>query len=296
MMKNKTVIITLIIILSIIAICLTLFMISMLNNNFNFSFFKQNYKVSNKLVLDKVYDFDSNSVKINADASNIYIKTSLDEKTKVVIYSDEKNTSVEAINNEISITSKSKGCIGFCINYKTTKIEVYLPKDYNKEINIINKYGDVNIEDLKNANINIEEDCGDVIVREVNNANITNKYGDIKINKSNTANIKAEVGDIEIGTVNNITVKNAYGDIEISKVNNYLNVKNNCGDINIDNVFINKDSYIKGNFGDIEIGKTNKIYIDANTDLGNTNINNNYHKSDITLKIENDCGDIEVDN
>ena len=79
-------------------------------------------------------------------------------------------------------------------------------------------------------------------------------------------------------------------------VNNYLNLTNDSGDIKINNVNLNKNSIIKDEYGDIEINNTNQIYIDAKTDLGDTKINNNFHKSDITLKIENECGDITVNN
>ena len=46
--------------------------------------------------------------------------------------------------------------------------------------------------------------------------------------------------------------------------------------------------------GDIEIKKTNKIYIDAKTKLGDTDVYKNSRTSSIVLKIDNKCGDIEV--
>ena len=52
----------------------------------------------------------------------------------------------------------------------------------------------------------------------------------------------------------------------------------------------------ENNLGDIKILNTNEIYFDAKTNLGDTKINNNYNKSEITLKIQNDCGDIEINN
>ena len=39
-----------------------------------------------------------------------------------------------------------------------------------------------------------------------------------------------------------------------------------------------------------------KIKIVAETDLGDVKINENYKKSNITLEIKNDCGDIIVNN
>ena len=52
-------------------------------------------------------------------------------------------------------------------------------------------------------------------------------------------------------------------------------------------------SEISASLGNVEIGKTNEIYIDAKTTLGRTKVNNNYQKSDVTLTIKNQSGDIE---
>ena len=66
--------------------------------------------------------------------------------------------------------------------------------------------------------------------------------------------------------------------------------------IKIDKVQIAEDSYIKSDYGDVRIKETNDIYIDAKTDLGDVKINTNNRHSEITLKIEGDCGDIKVEN
>jgi len=48
--------------------------------------------------------------------------------------------------------------------------------------------------------------------------------------------------------------------------------------------------------GDVSIGRTNDILIDAKTSLGEVDVRNNDYKSEITLKIDNSCGDITVKN
>ena len=295
-MKSKKVIISLIIILSLVVISLIVLLIMLLNNKFKFPLFMFGNKVSDELILDEIYDLDFNNINIEANASNIYIKTSSDNHVRVVVYSDAKDVVVETNNNVLKVKSKGKKCVGFCFNFKLTKIEIYLPEDYDKSINIQNNYGNVEIEEFLNADINIEEDCGDVSILGGNVVNVNNKYGDIAINKANTGNIKEDCGDVKIGTINDVTVSNSYGDIKISMVNNYLNLKNNCGDIKVDKINLNKNSTITDDLGDIKIGTTNEIYIDAKTSLGDLKINNNYNKSDITLKIKNNCGDIKVNN
>ena len=295
-MKNKGLIIFLITTLSVISILLIMFMIGLLNNHSWFNSFLFNYTVSNELVIDETYDDNFNKINIEASAADIYIKESNDEFVKAIIYGDKDKTIVDTKNSELKIELKEKRCIGFCFNYKISKIEIYLPKDYNDEINITNKLGDIKIDEFLNANINVSEDCGDVTIKSGNIVNVNNKYGDITLNNAQTANIDAKAGDVKIGIVNDVTVNNDFGDIKIDKVNNYLNLKNNCGDIKIDNIDLHKNSYIIDDLGDIEIGNTNEIYIDAKVSLGDVKVNNNYNKSDITLKIDNSCGDIKVNN
>lgn len=295
-MKNKKLTIFLIVILSIISIALIVFMIGLINGNFKFLNFKFNYKVSNELVLDEVYDNEFNDISILSNASDIYIKQSSDEYIRVIIYGEKENTSVENQNEKLSIVSKQKSCTGFCFNNTIAKVEVYIPKEYENSIEINNQYGDIRIDEFSNANIDIDEDCGDVTVISGKKVSIDNNFGDITLDKADSADIKESAGNVKIGDVFDITVNNAYGDIEINRVNNYLNLSNDCGDIKVRSIVLNKNSYIENNFGDIKIESTNEIYINAQTNLGDVKINNNYQKSDITLTIKNDLGDITINN
>ena len=140
--------------------------------------------------------------------------------------------------------------------------------------------------------MDIEEDCGDVQILGGNIIKVDNNYGNIEIGKSNVSVINEDCGDVTISNTNDATVKNSYGNIKIESVNNYLHLENDCGDIELNSLNLKKESYIKDDYGNIKIGNTNEIFIDAHTDLGKIKINNNYNKSDITLKIENDCGSL----
>lgn len=295
-MKNKKgLIIFLIILLAIISILLTVFMIGSINGKFRFSNLIT-HKVSNELVLDEYYDNNFSIINVSANASEIYVKESLEEKVRVVIYGNKDKIEVKDNNNELLISSNEKGCTWFCFNRTVAKIEIYLPKNYENKLDITNNYGDIDIGEFLKATININEDCGDVEIDGGNNIVVDNDYGDVTIGTAHMANIEESCGDIKINTVNELVAENNYGDIKVGSVNSYFDISNDCGDIRIENVNIEKNSYIKDDLGDIKLGTTNEIYIDAKTDLGKVKINNNYQKSDITLKIENDCGDIIINN
>ena len=75
-----------------------------------------------------------------------------------------------------------------------------------------------------------------------------------------------------------------------------LTIKNQCGDIEIDNVSLTENAKIKTTSGDVEIDKINNIYIDATTTSGKVDIKNNDRKADYELKIKTTSGDISVNN
>lgn len=295
-MKNKKIIINLIILLSVLVVFLVGFMFYFMNGNHRLYHFNWMHKVSNELIMDEVYHTNFKKVELISDASDIFIKRSNDDTVRVVVYGDKDRLNVNTDNEKLFIKSEAKNCEFFCINITVAKIEVYLPENYENEIEIKNKYGDIEIDKFMNARIEIQEDCGDVKIEEAKEVVVKNSYGDIKIGTIEKADIEESAGDVTVEKVENITVKNNYGDIHIKEVSSYLDVSDDCGNIKIDQANIDKDSVITNNLGDIKIGSTNEIYIDAKTDLGDVKIDRNYHKSDITLKIENDCGDIKVNN
>jgi len=295
MKKNNVLTIILIVVISSLIVGITWLIVNILNGKIDLNNLRFFNSTSKELIVNESYKYDFSKIDIYSQAGDVYIKESSSEEVKVLIYGDKERTMVTAFNNELIISVKSKPCIGICLN-KNSKVEVYLPKDYENKIIINSEYGDIRVGSFEKATLEINEECGDVSVLSADSVNINNEYGDINVGTVKEATINVSSGDIEIDSVYNVKLNNDYGDIEINKVLNYLDVSNDCGDIEIDNIALNKDSKISANLGNIEIGNTNNIYIDAKTDLGKVKIKNNYRNSNIVLTIENDCGDIIIDN
>lgn len=259
-MNNKGLIITLIVILVIIIIGLIAFLCLALNGKIGmFSWFM---KKSTNIVFEETYDIDLNNLEILSSAGDVNIKESTDGTIKVVVYgqnADELKVSLKDNNLKIDYSEYKNNIFGF--NNYINDIIVYIPNNYSKEINIDVNYGKVDITNLENANVNIKSDCGDVV----------------------------------LGKVNNISLKSSLGDIKIDTILNKCDIKSNCGDIKIDSIQIKENSQMKSDLGDIKIREVNDIYIDAKTDLGEVKVNNNNRHAEITLKLENDCGDIKVE-
>ncbi|MBQ2937858.1 MAG: DUF4097 family beta strand repeat protein [Clostridia bacterium] len=262
-MKNKGLIITLIIILLIIITGLIVFLYLSLSGKLNFQLgFKNLGTKSSNIIFDNSYELDSiDNLEILSTAGNINFKDSTDGKIRVVVYgqnNDELKVSLEENKLKVDYSEYKNVSIGF--NFYINDIIIYIPKDYSKEINIDADYGDIEIIDLENATINIKEDCGNV----------------------------------KLGKVKNTSIENSYGNVEIAEILNKFTIESDCGNIKIDKVQITENSYIKSDYGNVKIKETNDIYIDAKTDLGDVNVNTNNRHSEITLKIEGDCGDIKV--
>lgn len=302
MIKNKPIIITLIIILSIIAIFLVVGLVFMLTGKFNFKTRIMNFgfgnKISENLVYEKEYPFthDLENIDISLNMGDIEIRESNNNLIRVEIYSEESYYNVNDVN-DLSIEVKNKTCHFFCFNVKKDKVIVYLPTNYEHNISLKNNYGDIKVEKFADVTLDIVEDCGDVIVEEINSAKIKNSYGDIEVKKAINLDIEEDCGDVDVDMVSSAIIENSFGDIRIDTVSNgYVKIENNCGDIEIKNLELVKDSNIIDDLGNIEIGNTNKIYIDAKTDLGDVDIRNNEREAEVKLTIENNCGDIEVNN
>ncbi len=293
-MNSKKSTILLITLLTLVIIALTGFMIFMMNNKFNMNFKNMFSQRIEELQIEETYKNIYEKIDINTDAADVYIKKSEDENIHVKIYSEKEKSKIIDDEIELNIKVEQKKCVGICINNKISKVELYIPENYEKEVNIDNNYGDIKIDSFENLNLNIKEDAGDIEVISANKVNIDNNYGDIKIGTIKDGTIKEDAGDIEINKVNNIDIKNKFGDTKIEEIDEYIKISADAGDIKINKLNITKDSFIETNAGDVKIENTNDIYIDAQTDVGSAKINNNNRNAEIILKIDNNVGDIKV--
>lgn len=262
-MKNKELIIVNIIILSIVVIGLIFVLFSCINNKFNF------FNISNRSktkIYDETYDVkEISDIEISSDCGDVKIQETSDENIKVVVYGENKDSLKVNLYNEKDLKidySEKRRLSFFGINSSISYTVVYIPSTYDRNISIDVKYGDIEIDDFENTTMDINNDCG----------------------------------DINIGKVKDLKVKSSYGDIEVKSVLNKLNIRSNCGDIEVDNIQLLENSSIKSDLGDIKIGTTNDICIDTKVSLGDCKVNNSNRNSEIVLSIENNCGDIKVNN
>lgn len=257
-MKNKGLIITLIVLLSIVIFFLVMFLVTYLNGGINFKNGIFNVGSRNTTIIyDKEFELSNiQNIQVKQDTGDVIIKENENDNIKVVIYGENaSDITVNKNGSDLNIDYDSKESFNF-INFgnKKNDIIVYVPSTYANKMNIKNDYGNVEIADLKDATVDIDCDCGNV----------------------------------ELGKIKNATIKCDCGNVEISEVLNKCDIVIDCGNAEIDTLSINENSNIEVDLGNIEIGSTNDIYIDASVDLGKTNINNNNRNSSVTLKVKCD--------
>lgn len=211
------------------------------------------------LVIDKTFEKEYDEINIKSKAGNIIVKETDDKVIRVLINGNEETSSAKENGNTLEISELGNKCKYLCFYNKLSEIEVSIPKDYNKIINIKNNYGDIEVGEFLNTTLNISENAGDIVV-------------------------KAGL---------NIDAENNLGEIKIGNVLNFIKAKENAGNIKIDKLNIKENSSLINDLGNIQINSIDEIHVDAKTNLGKVFIAKNY-ESDIILKIENRLGDIKV--
>lgn len=255
---------TLVVIVGVLFILLTIFgLVLLIKFGFNLKSAMTGSE-SNRMIAKKELEY-SNTINLETNSGSVEIIVADDDKIKVELYADhldkyEIKETDKAIN--VKVNEKSLNFFKRLFDHKIAKIVMYLPKDYDGNINIKSNVGRVGIDNFVKASIDIDSD----------------------------------VADIDIYEVKNLKVRLNVGDIQVGSINNSLDLNTDVASVNITTVNIKEDSRIKVNVGDVTILNTNDIYIDGETKTGTVKIYKNNHEADITLKIRNDVGDIEVYN
>ena len=291
---NKSFAIFLVVLLSILAISITGGFIYLLNHEFSFHFLVGGPHYSETLVEEKTIE-SLKDLNVISSSGDITVEHTSDNKIIVELYSD--HAEEHYINEEenvvhIKLSNKAKR-VGF--NFKADRILIKLPENYDKNMIIDSNVGDIIIDEFAKSNVDIKSTTGNLKIKKIDTATIEGKTGDIKIEEVNTLTVSITTGDIKVDKVNNIEVKSTTGDIKIENITNQLTLTSGTGDIKINNAEIHEDSTIEGRTGDIKISNLSGAYVEANTRVGDTKVNNTEdRKSDILLKITNNTGDIKV--
>lgn len=206
-MKNKTGIIILLVLLSIIILGLVIFLVRYLCGGGQ-SMIRWG-RSSNNVIFNQTYTLEEiQDIDIKQDAGDIMIKESPNDNFEVVIYGDNtQDVNVNLSYEKLSIDYTKKMRF-FFFSFGTVKndIIVYVPTKYAKDITIKNDYGNCEIGNFEKASIDVECDAGNVTVNEINDIYVDAKVdlGNSTVNGSNrnsdiTLKIECDCGNIKVG-------------------------------------------------------------------------------------------------
>jgi len=259
-MRNKTGIIFLIILLSIIIFGLVMFLVRYLCGG-EYDMISFGVKSKNIIYNETFSANDIQDIDITQVAGDIIFKESSNDTIEVIVYGDNSDdVNINLNYNKLSIDYKERHRFIWLFGSFKNDIVVYVPTNYQHEITIKNNYGNCELGNFENATLEVDCDAGNVEVEKVRNANIQCNLGGVKVDE----------------------------------ILNKCNISVDSGNVKINKLAIEENSFIKADLGNVTIGEINDIYVEAKVDLGNSTVNGSNRNSDITLKIECDCGSISV--
>lgn len=243
--KTKGLIITLIVLLSLIAVSLTGIMVFVITGNINdLGTIRIMPKAS--VYFDESYSSgDIKDIQINSDAGDITIKNSADSQVRVVANGNNQ----EYFNADIKdgrLTIDSKAPQGARRRagrtYSGADLEIYIPNDLNS-FNISSAFGDVDILSSVKMNLQVQADFG-----KINADSLTGSF-----------DIHSDFGDIEIGRADitsDSTASTSFGDVEIEKTSDVnISANTSLGECSVQNSNSQSPITLKAetDFGDVEV-------------------------------------------
>lgn len=255
----------LIIATSLIIVGLTMFIVVMSINGWDFK------KLS-------TIDFETNTHNVNEEFSNISLKTSTadvnfavseDGKCKVVCYEQEKVYHfVKVVNDTLTINvvddRKWYEHIGIAIG--SPKITVYLPKeDYVSAMKVKTSTGDIRLKDMSVDLIDFSTSTGDINVSDVeceSSIRFCVSTGDINITDIKCEKLISEgdTGDTSLKNVivaDSISIETDTGDVKFNRCDaGKISVETDTGDIT-GTLLSEKIFFVETDTGKVNFPKTN---------------------------------------
>jgi DUF4097 and DUF4098 domain-containing protein YvlB len=283
-----------IIILSLLAIALTIFMIFAINNK-NIHYINLiNY--SSELILDK--EFNSTDVKsfdITSDSSDITIKKADISNISVKVYGDKRNEVITSTKDNILYIDNSNDyniCLFFCM--MNSRIEILVPELEYNNLKIEVASGDINIEDITLNNVDINSKSGNVRLNKSTTADIDVVSGDVNVEELDSGKLITVSGNIIVNNINEVNARTISGDIKITNIGKTCQLSTTSGNIWISNLNMLTDSSLKTISGDVRVLKANDIYFDISTISGTVYAEKNNRFSEKEIKISTTSGNVYI--
>ncbi len=211
---------------------------------------------------------DINNIEINTINEEVIIIPTNDKEAKIIFHTNiSKNNSkyepeliISQSNKDLIISIKHKKLFQLSLFnfHEESRLELYLPVEYSRDISIATVSGDIYKDNFKFDNVRYKTVSGDIQIDKVyaNDISINTTSGDIKINGecnnfacrtvsgdfssselfTKKSDLRTTSGDISIKSFKGDFISNhVSGDVEVNylEYNNDISIKTVSGDINI---------------------------------------------------------------
>lgn len=260
---------------------------------------------------EKSYDIaEIENLKLDFKSSNIKLILTDEEQIRVVQYVSNKNKNKNILmsqrnGNTLEISENVKKGI-YLFYWNNVNYDIYLPKSYSKNLELIDVSGDVEVDELEMQNIKINLSSGDIKIAKnlkANEIDIVTISGDMNIQNISSEKVKIEStsGDIDIGKITgDIKLKTISGEILARKLSGNINLETTSGDIEINEFMIYGNSTVNSISGDIDIrfSEGSDCVINTKTVSGDIEFPNGRNVlgtgNENKIDIETVSGDIEL--
>lgn len=304
-MKNLKLLLKISIILTIVStVCYISAFIVLLNNNINIDFSNiSSIDISRLIHSTQVSDSndfsvdDIDNIKLHASNGNIDVSSWENSNVKLEIsgYVDKNFLSNEPLNIYID---SNKTLTYDVNNFNEIYIKLYLPKNYNKNIDIDVSSADVNIKNCSFNYISLQSKSGDTSFSDLSSNSIVIQSNSGKTNlinlNSNSTNIQSTSGNINLDSViGELNIKtsssNVKGNISSFGQNNSINTSSGNIKLKIDPK-CNFKLYAKTTSGHID----NDLKLD-DCNYSKKELSGIYNSGENILNISSHSGNIDID-
>lgn len=249
-----------------------------------------------ELQLSEVYSKEQiKKMNFSLVSADIDVKYSNSDEIKLEIYDkDDKSYNVSLTDGmlDLDFSKVSRICIGFC--YSDRRVVMYLPEEFQGNIDVSTASGEVDIESFVNSDIKVTTASGDVEVKGASKVSVSTASGEAILKDIPNVNVKTISGDISVSNVQTLEGSSVSGSVYVNNLKGSIDFKTTSGDYELDNIYLDKSSRLSSVSGEVEINGINPIYVSTSTISGDARVNTSDRKSDIELNIKTTSGDIEV--
>ena len=314
---QKGLIITLIIILSVIALLFTACLVFLISHNGETKFiFPHKASKNSKIVKDESYSLSEiDSIQIQVASSDVTFYEAEDDQLRICQKSNQEINekyfyTAEVSGSKLNVKGGDShyGFHLFAFSIPDSIYEIYLPKSYVQNLEVSSASGDMLVDtNLTLKNITLKTASGDIAMPQETKAEslaISSISGEIEIASAvaeKETNISTTSGDMKIDSLSSndkVELSSVSGNIDIEKIVGISNVKTTSGDIRIDLFEIKGNSTMKSTSGNVNIaGMIGENYsINTHTTSGRVSTHNTPSTTEnaYTLTIKTVSGDIRT--